>query len=246
MKTLEQTIVAMLTENTGTHFLDSGGAGGRAWQRNQGCDVDYFRNTAPATIKFYDVEDSWPEVTVSLFHKLTSGILELDEFCHRFNAIEVGKWNGQYVGTDSEGSGLLDDMGLKAEGDIFNTYNWDNHFSQVIQGYFLKNPDDEDYVLLQIHGGADIRGGYTDAKLFRINDHEEPYSLLRDDCHFSIADMSIDTETKDLLDGSTRNGSFVLSWSGEWFNEDGGCANDDDFKKFAILSDCKEIEGVAY
>ena len=143
MKTLEQTIVAMLTENTGTHMLDSGGSGGRAWQRNQGCDVDYFRNTAQATIKFYNVEDSWPEVTVSLFHKLTSGILELDEFCRRFNAIEVGNWNGQYHGTDSEGSDLLEDMGFKADGPEFNTYNWDNNFSQIIQGHFLKNPDDE-------------------------------------------------------------------------------------------------------
>lgn len=100
--------------------------------------------------------------------------------------------------------------------------------------------------MLQIHGGADVRGGYTDAKLFKISDHEEPYSVLTDDCHFSIEDMSVDTETKDLLDGSTRNGSFGLSWSGEWLNENGGCANDDDFKKFAILSDCKEIEGIAY
>jgi hypothetical protein len=34
-KTTEQAIYEMLTESTGTHFLDSGGATGRHWQQNQ-------------------------------------------------------------------------------------------------------------------------------------------------------------------------------------------------------------------
>ena len=31
----KELIYQMLTENTGSHFLDSGGAGNRHWQRNQ-------------------------------------------------------------------------------------------------------------------------------------------------------------------------------------------------------------------
>ena len=34
-KTTEQVIYEMLTESTGKHFLDSGGATGRHWQQNQ-------------------------------------------------------------------------------------------------------------------------------------------------------------------------------------------------------------------
>ncbi len=34
-KTTEQVIYEMLTESTGTNFLDSGGDNGRFWQRNQ-------------------------------------------------------------------------------------------------------------------------------------------------------------------------------------------------------------------
>ena len=30
--------------------------------------------------------------------------------------------------------------------------------------------DDEEYVLIQIHNGADARGGYTDAKLFKCEE----------------------------------------------------------------------------
>ena len=40
MNKTEQVIVGMLTENTGSHFLDSGGAYGRHWSRNQTRDFD--------------------------------------------------------------------------------------------------------------------------------------------------------------------------------------------------------------
>lgn len=42
-KTIEQTIFEMITENTGTHMLDSGGDSGRNWQRNQGKSIDDFK-----------------------------------------------------------------------------------------------------------------------------------------------------------------------------------------------------------
>ena len=44
LKTIEQTIFEMITENTGSHMLDSGGAYGRNWQRNQGKTIDDFKN----------------------------------------------------------------------------------------------------------------------------------------------------------------------------------------------------------
>ena len=39
----EQQIYNMLTENTGTHFLDSGGANGRHWQSNIKKSLEDFR-----------------------------------------------------------------------------------------------------------------------------------------------------------------------------------------------------------
>jgi len=47
----------------------------------------------------------------------------------------------------------------------FNTYNGDSDLSQTLQGSTL-TINDEYYYLIQIHGGCDVRGGYTDAKLF--------------------------------------------------------------------------------
>ena len=42
-KTTEQVIYEMLTESTGTHFLDSGGATGRHWQQNQKRTLEDFK-----------------------------------------------------------------------------------------------------------------------------------------------------------------------------------------------------------
>ncbi len=44
---IEELITAMLKENTGSHFLDSGGAYGRNWQRNQKVD---FEENQPVTV----------------------------------------------------------------------------------------------------------------------------------------------------------------------------------------------------
>jgi hypothetical protein len=42
-----------------------------------------------------------------------------------------------------------------------------------LQGTFI-DIDDEKYVLLQIHGGADVRGGYTTSKLFNLGGEYMP------------------------------------------------------------------------
>ena len=44
MKNTKQLIYKMLTQNTGAHFLDSGGAYGRNWERNQVKTIEDFEN----------------------------------------------------------------------------------------------------------------------------------------------------------------------------------------------------------
>ena len=48
MDRTEKVIYEMLTEGTGTHVLDSGGAAGRHWQHNQKRTLDDFRNEPEA------------------------------------------------------------------------------------------------------------------------------------------------------------------------------------------------------
>jgi hypothetical protein len=224
-KTIEQTIAAMLTENTGKNMLDSGGDYGRAWQRNMGKTVDDFMAKPSATAEIYVRE--WKGETVAevvpcvdIFHLLTSGVLELDELCHVFNAKPVDDWDGDFLGVSIAGWGFLNKHGFTAEGDGFNTYNWASNHSQVMQGQELKldgEYGEETYLLLQIHGGADVRGGYTDAKLFKLDYHAEIYNVFNEDCGFC-----------------DDSGEHSIDWRGEFITREGGCASDEEVLAFAL------------
>ena len=226
--TLDQTIAAMLTENTGKHFLDSGGENGRAWQRNIGKTVDDFRAmpsaTAEITVREYNgatVAEIIP--CVNVFHLLTGGALELCDLCSQFNAMLVDDLDGGFYGASMDGAEWLETRGFEESGETFNTYNWSSNHSQILQGTELtRNSEwgEEKYLLLQIHGCADVRGGYTDAKLFKLDDHAEYYNALTEDCGFAGDDCD-DEYTK------------RLTWHGEWINAHGGCADDSELLAFA-------------
>ena len=62
----------------------------------------------------------------------------------------------------------------------FNTYNGGSDLSQVLQGAWLEDADGDTYLLLQIHGGCDVRGGYTDAKLFKTSDDWVIHPYIQD------------------------------------------------------------------
>ena len=166
---LKQLIYEMLTESTGTHMLDSGGAYGRHWERNQRRSLTDFENDKPETIT---EENGWIDREVSVFHFLAGedSALELDYICNNFNDIQSGAtdWNAETKswGVSLEAWDDLTEGNEIEEGRTFNTYNGDSDLSQTLQGGWL-TINGEEYLLLQIHNGCDVRGGYTDAKLFK-------------------------------------------------------------------------------
>ena len=171
----QKLVYAMLMENTGTHFLDSGGANGRMWQRNQAKTIEDFDNELEATIEKSEWTDKDGKVhteyerDVSVFHYLSE--LELDHVCDKFNELNTDclEWGGDISwGVCQAGADFLELINMESTHQ-FNTYNGDSDLSQVLQGSWL-DMDGEMYLLLQIHGGADVRGGYTDAKLFKVQD----------------------------------------------------------------------------
>lgn len=193
MKTVEQQIFEMLLECTGVAMCDSGGAYGRNWEQNQGKTLVDFQNEPEVKLKFYDgIAESY---TISVFHYLTKQ-LEIDGICEEFNGLPVENWDAEnYYGVSAEGSKLLDKYNVEI-GATFNSYNGESNLSQVIQGTYVSIAGNG-YVVLQIHGGCDVRGGYTDAKLFRIdNDYEE--FLAPEDVYGTITPKDADTETPAL------------------------------------------------
>ena len=217
----------MLTENTGRHLLDSGGAYGRNWEKNQGRS---FADEPPATL-------TWKYgggVTLSLFHFLNDRLsyeAEADAAYRAWADAREGTYDLQDMEEWVEEIGAA---GLYGDGppNTVNTYNGEDALSQTIQyvHFTVEEPtrlpgvtancvycekpigwnadygwatDDVDevgeaaascagtgsggeheedegvyltsgtYVLLQIHGGCDVRGGYTRPRLFSLYGYEE-------------------------------------------------------------------------
>ena len=165
-----EAIAAMLTEPTGVSILDSGDAYGRHWQRNAGTDLAFWQDRPEASL------DRWGVITLDVFHYML-GRLEYD-------AAADEAWQEWAVENDPEDRrGWLDLAEEYAEahhtGDAYgelrkvrtwNTYNGEDMLSQVLQGvtYCTGEYGDEVYALVQIHGGADVRGGYTRPRVFRV------------------------------------------------------------------------------
>jgi hypothetical protein len=191
-------IEEMLKSNTGIHFMDSGGGSGRAWQRNQ---VRKFSDEPEVRFSVNEWKDSEGKtrleynLSVSTYHYLTK-FLALDAVCKKFNRIPCDDWDSDLAyGLSKKGETFLGKLGAEVKKAV-NTYNYDCSLDQVLQ-FSPVDIGGEDYLLLQVHGGADVRGGYTDAKLFTF----KPY--VNGDC-FGAVDIY----------GTINGKSVSNSWAG--------------------------------
>jgi hypothetical protein len=165
MEKTKQILSEMLKENTGVHMLDSGGAYGRHWERNK--DLD-FESQPKSTVDF-----SYNEISAShnVYHWLAER-LEYDPvidaafqaYC-RENSDDSTFYLMEPFANKMGGKGIYGD-GYPM---IVNTYNGEDMLSQTLQ-YCYFEIDGSAYVLLQIHGGCDVRGGYTDPRAFRVSE----------------------------------------------------------------------------
>jgi hypothetical protein len=167
-KKTEDIIYEMLTENTGGSILDSGGAYGRHWQRNQTKTLEDFKTGPNAWL-----EPKYGIVTRSLFLFLNDH-LTIDEplTAHFDKFAELNPDAGYYELMEL----WLDTLGVEPEGRgdiykgrwVFNTYNFDGCLlNQDIQAAFF-DLNGNDYIILQVHGGCDARGGYTKPRVFSL------------------------------------------------------------------------------
>lgn len=210
--TTEQIIYEMLTENTGRHFLDSGDAYGRNWERNQKKTIQDFRDEEEERYTYEEwtskdgVEYASLERNVSVFHYLSQ--LDTDHICDEFNEInkEADNWDSDIYGVSSEAYDYLSRGDFDFElGREFNTYNSDSDLSQILQGAWV-TIDGEYYLILQIHNGCDARGGYTNARLFKthedgiIHEYLQEYLYdLQDEIEY-INEVYVDGELVEFTD----------------------------------------------
>lgn len=208
MSNVEKLVYGMLIENTGKAMGDSGGTDGRMWQRNQKKSFEDFSNEDEEVYEF-DYRHGDITRTVSIFHFLTNN-LELDDICDEFNQIqeESDNWKSDIHGVSWQAYDHIDSF----EDDLvvqrsWNTYNGESDLSQILQGANVEINGDP-YVIIQIHNGADARGGYTDAKLFKcdeegiiheyLSEYKDSYEIEED-----LEEEYVDTYL-DYAEGSSK------------------------------------------
>jgi len=156
-------LAGQLTEDTGRHILDSGGAYGRGFEHRAGMTGDDFLNAPPTVLDDYGcielnsvavlvehlsvTRDS--ETLTTLFREYVAGTPTGDGYYNSYHTVE--EW--------------LDSMGVEDyDGD--NTYNHETFLDNVFQ-YVCFTYDDRLYIALSTHNGADVRGGYSDYVVYR-------------------------------------------------------------------------------
>ena len=171
-----QIVDKALKENTGRHFLDSGGAYGHHFERNQGRDFaagpkawcNWRMWVNPKT----GLGEPEPSTGVSLYHWMVDNLDFDAEMQTRFDEFSATSENG-YLGDMEEFASLeATRFEHEKEPEVFNSYNESDDFdlSQVIQ-YALLYIDDSyepSHVIVSVHGGCDVRGGYGTPHCFRI------------------------------------------------------------------------------
>ena len=164
----EEVIYGMLTENTGTHFLDSGGSYGRAWQRNALKTIEDFKNEPEAWL-----DPEYGDVSKSLFHHLTNYLTPDEGLTAAFSKFAEDYPEEGWLEVIEL---WLNKLGVPEEGELysearwsFNTYNFGYWLcSQTVQGSFF-GLGGKDYLIMQVHGGCDVRGGYTAPQVFELS-----------------------------------------------------------------------------
>ena len=169
-----QAVYEMLTENTGTHFLDSGGEDGRHWQQNQKKTLQDFINEKELEIDKSDPE--YPDVYKSLFHHLIETAVYNPQLTNDLNNW-IKKDPYHFIDNPEGRSNCWSDV-EQFINERFNptkvhcvyTYNFDCVLSQDIQYlHFGNDIYDSNIIALSIHNGADARGGLTNYRFFSVD-----------------------------------------------------------------------------
>ena len=181
--TLETVIDSMLKENTGRHFLDSGGYYGRSWERNQ--DRDFEKE--PSCRVDVDTDDDGNitsiNVVYNIYHFLKNH-LDTDEVTDALQA-KFDEFNSREEYKKEAWENVMEAFCKEEKIKVsysYYTYNIDTILSQDIVVAECETTDGEDFIFLRVHGGCDARGGFTAPRIFRASEY---FNLAMNDVNVS-------------------------------------------------------------
>lgn len=233
----QRKLLEMWHENTGTHMLDSGGAYGRNWERNQAKTLEDL--TAPEG--YFEKDETLTLNTFAFLSKhltFTDGARALTEMFRAW--VDSKEMQEAYYNTPYSMEEFLHTINAKpqlTDNEImsFNSYNWENWADATLQGVCFALGD-TNYTALSYHGGADVRGGYTDLVIFEsctywlmeMSDVEVWCGACK--VHGHIRGMVDEDYTNDNDDIETPDGYDVMSGcpvcGGDWEVNSSDCSRE--------------------
>lgn len=184
-KTTKEIILEQLQENTGRALCDSGGAYGRNFERNQRKTWEDF-TANPVTLEAHVYKHGpKPELelngTISVASWMENNLTYLPEMQAEYEAF------CQRVDPDKDdySMSLMEQFAKqcdpKGARNVVNTYNGECDLSQTLQWIEFEWTDADEFdhsaVLLQVHGGCDVRGGYTEPKAYEVREYGGLYNV---------------------------------------------------------------------
>jgi hypothetical protein len=230
-------------------YLGSDYGYGRHYERNKNCEFTEepastlsFRAYEYNNKKYLDIEVEhniyhwllekleYNEEVDNLFYNNFLSEVDTDDKCWYELIEEFPEWLGQRdLDEDEDSTYYGESHGFYGDGDpiTVNSYNEDNLLSQVIQFKYFENEVDK-FVVLQIHNGADVRGGYTKPRVFCLTDELSIFGYARanifctgKDHHESALKIKEQQERQQVLPGIERDDIDFDDCYRNWYTDDG-------------------------
>lgn len=182
MTDIETIVDNLLKEPIDKYMLDSGGVYGYRYEKNRNEGI--LKGLNP--VEEYTTEENKTrelEITIPVYDLLTYNLTKDSETetneqimfqsfkeCgfEPYEIYEVEDWLKKCSMTKTP---LNISESSIAKMKYVNTYNYEEYISQTLL-YIIFQIDGEEYVLLEVHNGCDVRSGYTKPQLFKITDVE--------------------------------------------------------------------------
>ena len=168
----EERVEFMARENTGSHPLDSGTMCGYRYNQPIREELIYYScghsiNTVEWLKRVLETDEKSLDLQRDFEHFAETPEMRDEDWLTRMERW-IAKREFEHAGT-------------------FNSYNWDSDLDQVIQGIpfgtdgAVPIESENCFVILQTHNGADVRGGYSKPRVFRVPD---PHLFFEDRVEF--------------------------------------------------------------
>ena len=173
--TTKRILNKMFKENTGRALCDSGDAYGRQYERNQKVRDLY---AVPDTIRAESNE--FISISLNTFKRLVDMCdfePTMDAMFKTYSKKQEDTYNLEDMESFAE---MMNDGDVEFSSEPFtcNTCNEETSLDQTLQFTAFMNQDVE-YIILQVHGGCDVRSGYSTPRIFSISsDSDSPTSVL--------------------------------------------------------------------